>query len=279
MKNILSILSLAIVLAFSACDKIDSPYGQSGGGAPVPTDSVVKKVLLEDFTGFYCTNCPDAHRIAQQLKDVYGERLIILAIHPNVLFATPNIWGPLYTYDFRNPTSTDLYDVLAPNAPIPIGCVNRVPYQNSLAFGKGSWGSAVALELAKDPVAGIKFDNITYNDVTRGINGSVTIKFKKAVSEELSICFYTVEDSIVKTQLDNQVTIPDYIHKHVLRGSLNSTWGQSIGANHLSGDEERINFSGTYGPADALPEQGYVYAILINKTTREVLQVEEKHIK
>jgi thiol-disulfide isomerase/thioredoxin len=278
MKNILSILSLAAVLAFSACDKVDSPFGESGGGTPIPTDSVVKKVLLEDFTAFHCTNCPDGHRIAQQLKDAYGERLIVLSIHSSFL-ATPNVFGPLYTYDFRNPTSTDLYNALAPSAPIPIGCVNRVPYQNSVAFGKGSWGSAAALELAKDPVAGIKFDNITYSDATRAINGSVKIKFQSAVSDELSICFYTVEDSIIKPQLDNGVDITNYIHKHVLRGSLNTTWGESIGANHLKGEEKTVSFSGAYGPTDAIPEQGYVYAILINKTTREVLQVEEKHIK
>lgn len=278
MKNLVAYILITAGIILQGCDKIDAPYGESGGVAPVPTDSVVQKVLLEDFTGFHCTNCPDAHRLAKQLKALYKDRLIILGEHVGI-FAQPNIWGPMYTYDFRTQTATDIYGAFANNLPLPIGYVNRKAYQGTIPLYSGSWASAIAAELAKAPKAGIEFDTIHFDDATRVISGEVTVKFQTSVPEELNICFYTVEDSIVQPQLDNGVDIPQYDHLHVLRGSLNTTWGESIGSAHDSGSEVTVNFSGTYTPNDANPAHSFIYAILIDKTTKEVVQVEEMRMK
>jgi hypothetical protein len=264
-------------LAVASCDKIEAPYGEPVSTNPVDTGTVVQKVLLEDFTGFHCTNCPDAHRKAAQLKALYGERLLVLGLHVGI-FAQPNIWGPLYTYDFRNQIASDVYAAFANNAPLPIGMVNRLDYQGSTALYHGSWSGAVAAALAVTPKAGITFTDINYDINNRTISGSVDIKFLSAISNELSVCFYTVEDSIIQPQLDNGTDIPQYTHLHVLRGSLNSTWGESIGAGHTQGSVKTVTFSGTFTPADALPEKSYIYAILIDKNSRQVIQVEEEHV-
>jgi hypothetical protein len=279
MKKFLVLTSIIASLVLQSCDKIDAPYGQAGGDSnPVPTDSIVQKVLLEDLTGFHCTNCPDGHRKAKQLHDTYGDRLIILGVHCS-FFSTPGVWGnPLYTYDFRTQAGTEIYNALTPNAPLPKGMVNRVPYPSLIPIEVGNWASAVAIEMAKSPRAGITFDTISYNAPTRAISGSVTVEFVTTITEELSICFFTVEDSIIKPQLDDGIDIVQYNHMHVLRGSLNSTWGQSIGTNNAAGSKKTITFSGNYNPTDAIPENSFVYAILINKATKEVVNVEEAHM-
>jgi hypothetical protein len=275
MKKLLIFLTAIAGLLIQSCDKIDAPYGQAGGDTnPTPTDSVVQKVLLDDFTGFHCTNCPGAHRIAKQLQTLYGDRLLVLGLHVGI-FAQPGIWGPDYTYDFRCQASTDVYTALANNLPLPVGLVNRKAYQGTVPLYSGSWASAVDAEMKKTPRAGIEFDTITYNPSTRAIAGSITIDFLSTITEELSICFFTVEDSIIQPQLDNGVKIMQYNHMHVLRGSLNSTWGQSIGTDNAAGSSKTITFSGTYNPTDAVPENSFVYAILINKNTKEVVQVED----
>ena len=278
MKKLLAVTSIIVGLFLQSCDKIDAPYGQAGGDTnPAPTDSVVQKVLLEDFTGFHCTNCPGAHRTAKQLQTLYGDRVLVLGLHVGI-FAQPGIWGPDYTYDFRSQASTDVYTALANNLPLPVGLVNRKAYQGSVPLYSGTWASAVDAELKKTPRAGIEFDTITYNTSTRAISGSVTVEFLSTITEELSISFFTVEDSIIQPQLDNGVDILQYNHMHVLRGSLNSTWGQSIGTDNAAGSKKTITFSGTYNPTDAIPENSFVYAIVINKATKEVVNVEEAHM-
>lgn len=277
MKNkIFSLLLVIAAFTFHSCDKIDAPYGQTVEIVN-PSDSIVQKVLLEDFTGFHCTNCPNAHRKAQQLVDVYGDRLLVLGLHVGI-YAQPNIWGPLYTYDFRTTTATDIYTTLANNEPLPVGMVNRTEYQGAIPLFNGSWPSAVAAAMAQTPRAGIKFTNMTYNATTRAISGSVNVQFVQTIADEANISFYVVEDSIIQPQLDNGVDIPAYLHKHVIRGALNTTWGQSVGTANASGSSKEVTFSGTLSPSDALPEHCMIYAILTDQATKAVINVEEKHI-
>ena len=270
MKNIFVAGLMIAGLFLQSCDKVEAPYGEPAGET-----GGTQKVLLEDLTGFHCTNCPDGHRKAKQLQALYGDRLYLLSVHAG-FFATPGIWGsPLYTYDFRTAVATEIYNTLTPNASTPKGMVNRVPYPNVLPIETGNWAAAIAKEMVKTAKTEISFDNISYAPTSRVVSGRVEIKFLEDVSEELNIAFYTVEDSIIKPQLDNGVDIEFYNHMHVLRGALNSTWGQSIGSDNSAGSSIKVNFSGTYTPNEAIPEQSFVYAILTNTATKQVIDVEE----
>src|SRR6186713_1163342 len=107
MKKFTLAVMIVAGLFLHGCDKVDAPYGQ-----PAAETGGTQKVLLEDLTGFHCTNCPDGHRKAKQLKELFGDRLYLLSVHAG-FFAMPNIWGnPLYTYDFRNPAGDEIYNTL-----------------------------------------------------------------------------------------------------------------------------------------------------------------------
>ena len=66
-KLILSVLSI-ILLCWSACDQIDPPYIEQNN------QEVEKTVLIEKFTGHKCSNCPDATRKLDELKEFYERR-------------------------------------------------------------------------------------------------------------------------------------------------------------------------------------------------------------
>ena len=76
MKKIQFTLLLFVITILTACDKIEGPYGVKG--VPIIGD---QKVLLEDFTGHTCQACPNAHREGKRLRDIYDERLVVLAVH------------------------------------------------------------------------------------------------------------------------------------------------------------------------------------------------------
>ena len=83
------ILLAASFLFMASCDEIDGPYGVKGTGGTDTTENVVRKVLIEDFTGHTCQACPNAHREATRLHNLLGEKVVTIAIHAAV-WAIPN---------------------------------------------------------------------------------------------------------------------------------------------------------------------------------------------
>lgn len=281
MRNIKYIqVSVALIASsiFFSCDKVDSPYGDTQSTPGGNGNTVVQKVLLEDFTGAHCTNCPDAHKVAAQLKDLYGDRLVVMGVHVGV-FALPGVWGPLYTYDFRTQTGNDLYAFfLNNNEPLPTGMANRMAYSGAISLVSGKWGPATAALTAQQAKAGITISNTSYTAGNGAISADVKINAVSALQDQLRLCLYVTEDSIVKPQLDNGVDIPAYLHRHVLRGSLNGTWGDAVATPIAAGDSTQTTISGSLTQTDLVPEHLYLIAILINETTRDVVQVEEQKL-
>ena len=92
-------LILCSILTITSCDIVEGPY-ITDADSYINTD---KKVLIEDFTGHLCTNCPEAAREISAIHDVYGDQIIALAIHVSADFARPKNASPdsSYHYDFR----------------------------------------------------------------------------------------------------------------------------------------------------------------------------------
>ena len=66
-----------ITTAFTSCDEID----ENERYIELPAAEVQRKILLEDYTGQMCTNCPDAHRLIASLQEQYGGQIVAVAIH------------------------------------------------------------------------------------------------------------------------------------------------------------------------------------------------------
>ena len=76
-KTYPTLLLLVIAFFFSSCDDIapDERY------IPVEKTNPRRAVLIEDFTGQDCVNCPAAHRIMESLEKQYPENVIPVSIH------------------------------------------------------------------------------------------------------------------------------------------------------------------------------------------------------
>ena len=72
MKKLLYIFIAAIVL--SSCDVI------SEGDRIIPVEVILgeRRVLLEEFTGFRCVNCPSAATIAHELIEMYVDHIVVV---------------------------------------------------------------------------------------------------------------------------------------------------------------------------------------------------------
>jgi hypothetical protein len=98
----------------------------------------------------------------------------------------------------------------------------------------------------------------------------------------LHIAFYLSEDNIVSPQKDYSLTpstIPDYTHRHVLRGSMNGTWGLPLatGTSFAAGSTFSANASYTL-PANWNESNVHVVAVLFRANSKEVIQAEDVKI-
>jgi len=243
-KHIITLFIIAIIFSFNSCDIIEGPYMIDNDTTPVDTSTYVKKVLIEDFTGHRCPNCPSAAEELAALQNYYGDKVIGIAIHPSSqAFSTPSpLTSSSYTYDFRTEFGDDIDDVFElTTVGLPRGMVNRVGFDTDHQLGKDEWSSAVQTELAKDPIFGITLSS----NVSSG-NGTISVTAKALTNinldkteeiEDYNIVICLTENGIIEWQKDNTAgDIEEYEHNHVLRTILNTTFGESMGNSFVDGD-------------------------------------------
>ena len=264
-----------IILSFTliSCDRINEPYiiGQDN---PTDTGSTHgTTVLLEDFTGHYCGNCPEAHALLKQLLDKYGEKLIPISIHAGFFAGT--IWDGFST-DYRTPEGEELagYFNITDN---PKGVINRTPFENETVLSPDSWDAAIAEQLKKTAPVHINIST-AFEAETRELNVMAEIIVLSDIEKTLSLTVYLTEDSLVSEQLDYNAepqVIPNYTHRHVLRASLNGTWGETISSGIIyKGDIIERNYSAILSP-EFNEKQCKVIVIISETESREIIHVHE----
>lgn len=92
----------------------------------VPTNTT-KKVLMEEFTGVRCVNCPQAQAEIKNLQTegIFGEDLIVVSYHAG-FFSEPYSDSQK---DFRTPAGTEILNFLETPIGYPSGVVNRKQFE------------------------------------------------------------------------------------------------------------------------------------------------------
>lgn len=172
-------------------------------------------VLLEDFTGQKCLNCPLGTDVIEQLLAEYGDHVVAVGIHG----------GPLgYKGTSSNVgLATELGDNYFRYWNLeyqPIGLVNRHG-----AVKHTDWTKAVTEELAKD--SPLQMELSARRD---GDQIAITVQ-ETALSTDVigKVQVWVLEDSIKAIQrMPNDSNNRDYIHNHVLRTAVNGMWGEEV---------------------------------------------------
>ncbi|OGU60836.1 MAG: hypothetical protein A2X64_04525 [Ignavibacteria bacterium GWF2_33_9] len=263
----------------NSCDIIEAPYEEDGGNQQIDTAS--KVVLMEEYTGFRCGNCPTAGDIAHEIKAKYPDNVVLLSIHAGSL-ALPT---PKHPYNFISQVMKDLdakYQISL--AGTPNGLVDRISYNGALILPPGDWESAV-LERTKIP-ANVKITlTPSYNETTKTISCSAAMKFLDDAPSSYQLALYVVEDSIVQYQTDYRlapnVDVEDFVHNNIVRDALTNSFGEKISDETISKGSEIIKqYSKTIPEtADWRPEWIRIVAVLMDvNNDYEVVQCGEKYI-
>ena len=203
------------------CDKIDinntyKPYTPTGGN---------KTVLIKDFTGARCVNCPAAAEAAHELQHLLGEdRVFILSVHAGGL-AQPVGQFP----DFLTEEGTAWYNNNSSN---PLFAVDHVALTDGNTLYVEQIDTPVSDALAEPQTFEISVEN-DYNESTRLLKVDADVTALSDYDGELYLTACLVEDSIVGWQIVPSGVDREYVFRNVFRGTLNGADGTAFGNGHV----------------------------------------------
>lgn len=222
-----------------ACDYVDPRYFKEGSEVLVSewdldtsflkSDTITQKqmLLLEEYTGQYCGNCPAAARKAIKLDSIHKERFHIMAIHAGY-FADPQN-NPVGN-DFRCSAGDNLDSKFNVSEAIPKGLLNRNRFgANRIALlSPTAWEGKITEILSKPNPEFLFFLNPFYSEEKQQFYAITHLKFRSAITDSIQVALYLVEDSIVNWQLDygsSQQEVSNYVHRHMLRDAFSPVGG------------------------------------------------------
>ena len=245
LKAVLS--SVLLVTTLVACDPVD----EANRLIYVKPVSASRNVLIEDFTGQRCVNCPTATLEIERLMAQYGgDTVIAVGIHSGP-FAKSVKGVPYSLYTAEGDEYFNYWKVESQ----PKGVVDRLGTSDY-----PSWGTIVRDELSKTAPLVLQVNvscdvnsrQMTVTAICQGTDGNTQGKLQ----------LWVIEDGITAFQyMPDGSTNREYVHNHVFRASVNGTWGTDI--NVVEGAVNTTYFDCTLDEA-WVPENLWVVGFVYN---------------
>lgn len=273
MKKALLPLGLAVVFCFSACK--ERPF-------EIPDLSVGnRRVLVEEATGVRCAQCPDGAKTLTSLQGSFaaeGRELIVVSVHAGGNFSVPYSNS---LYDFRSADAAALAGIIGTLEGYPSSAINRRLLANEITpfiTPAARWEGIIRSDFAKDYGLDLFVAN-TYNPDTRQLSIKVDLLPDQQIKGDSRLTLLITQDSIVDLQLDKNVLVPNYLHRHVLRDVVTAIDGDVISEPISPGSLISRSYVLTLDPKWEAKHCSVVAFIHRGGTPdREVLQAAERHV-
>lgn len=214
-NKLLQLAGLALAAAgLTACDNVD----EADRFIPVPRPEGDRVVLVQEFTGLWCTNCPSGAAVVHQMQTAFPGRVISVNMHPK----GDALCKPLMGLDLSNELSRTYYLYWKPVG-FPSAIINGVgPYKEYT-----QWANYITAAL--DTSTPVLLDlEPTFDPATRTLSCDYDLTFINPMHESVGIQLWVVENDIHGKQISGGRPV-DYVHSHVLRATLNGDWGEELG--------------------------------------------------
>lgn len=254
-RNIIYAMACA-VMTLASCDTVDEndrylAYDDGLSGVTDGTDdngrptSVQRAVLIEDFTGQMCVNCPNAVPVIEGLEHAYPGKIVAVAIHSGLILPTTG------NLALHTPIGEQYYkDAGSPSQ--PSGRIGRMGVK-SIDY----WGSSALDVLKLQSPVWLGVSN-TYDEATRKVTIAVEAYGIEAASGNLQI--WLTEDGIVAPQITPDGPNAAYVHNHVFRDAVNGAYGEPFAV--AKGEEKTVTAEATLAAhwvADNMSVVAFVY--------------------
>ncbi len=275
---------LIVSALLTSCTKIDAPYYTTKQvnvkDTVIDWDTVarVRKVLLEDYTGHFCTNCPDAAIIAKTLDASNHGKVIVMSVHAG--FYARKGTGD-YILDLQSAEGTSWNNDFAITSN-PNGMVNRKVFNSNRIVSPDKWSESVSSQVTLAPDALIKILP-TIDTTSLIIQPVIFSHFLNKLDGSFKITVCVLEDGILGSQKNNNSAIgptpdwPNYVFDGVMRGTLNGANGELLTSAVDTTLTYKAQFSYTLNSGWNF-HNCYLMAYIYNTETLEVVQTEKVKI-
>ncbi len=247
------------VLALCGCDDIAFEDRFVEAGSVV----VAKNVLIEDFTGQNCLNCPLATKEIDHIRKANGkEHVIAVAIHG----------GSMAMFEDKSPVGLanatgNAYHNYWNVKSWPAGIVDR----KGGVVDYPQWTSLTRARLEMQPGADIVID--ATHDAADGIVISTTLTAKTDADAKLQLWLTENDVTAVQRMPDGEYN-SDYVHNHVFRATVNGQWGEDVTLSNGTA----LTFRHTIAVQPKWNAQNLAIVAFVWNETDGVLQVVEKAV-
>lgn len=200
--------------------KIDTTYVLSSVPAADPHN-----VLIENFTGATCSNCPAAHELIHAMDSTYPGRINAISLFVKDF---PQTTPPEHAlYDFRTQIATDIEaNIYQALLAMPVAGIDRMPLgqvadQRPYQCYRNVWSSIVNNQLLMADSLNLDISSV-YDSTTRKAVIKVKVTYLQPVSTKQNFSIAVLEDGFVDVQEFPTYFDTAYKFNDVLRGMVTS---------------------------------------------------------
>jgi len=177
----------------------------------------LKNVLIEDFTGVRCSNCPKAADEIHTLDSLNPGRVVPIAYHVGI-FSNPFSGSK---QDFRTADGSALFSLFG-QGPQPTGDVDRVNFTGTgVLINYNVWGSYLSQRLAIQTPVNISISRVYRQDSSNVLKVRVTVSYTQASTDTNYLTVALIENNIIDLQELPTTQIDSFYHlDHVFRAFL-----------------------------------------------------------
>ena len=199
----------------------DTTYTQ-----PIET-AQARQVLVEEFTGVKCPNCPDGHAVLRSLQTSFPNQVNIVSYQAYNSAQTEPIKDETRR-DNRTQAATEISTAIYGGIPsLPTAGIDRAPLAGALLNSRSLWPTIT--ETRSKLATPINLTITTaYDAATRQVTATVRMAYTQAVSQPHRLSLALTEGNIVDAQEYPDSVSLDYEHEHVFREFLTSNTGDDI---------------------------------------------------
>jgi len=180
----------------------------------------VKRVLIEDYTGTWCGNCPRVNH-AVELARAQTDKIVTIGIHRSSSNPADANYDP-YNFD------TSELEAVINMSGYPKALLNRMTRWQPLE--QNNITQVINLTQGENPKLGLAMD---VSIVGNTVNLETKVKFSKDFSN-LKLVVYVLENGLIYDQVNytnfytGPGTISNFQHDHVLKACLTPLMGEEI---------------------------------------------------
>lgn len=188
----------------------------------VTSEPTQRNILIEEFTGIHCPNCPDGQRVVNELKSLNPERIFSVAIHAGA-YAMPAAGEPDYTTNIGNMLGNHFQPTF-----FPCAIVNRTAVEGEFVQGRNKWGP-----IARDIVNKTAHVNLWMESNYDCKSRTLTVNVEGYMTEDIAdprLNVFLLQSEVHGPQAGGQLE-DQYPHRHMLRDRVTSEdFGEKIEA-------------------------------------------------